>query len=191
MAFPTAIPDRSLQEIAKEEPRWDFATTTQRLTSRDQEAQGSAPSQFVDDSSMTPIQALEMVRGFGRAIQESTPEPQREVVQRVLQRIVITDDRVTDVDVYPVHAEALRWYWRPQPDKFRTSAEYKRRGLACWRTASGRSTDGPRTISGRLAAVRRALTLLAGNALSLRRMADWLPPMSALIRTKGIAAIVG
>jgi hypothetical protein len=32
------------------------------------------------------------------------------------QWIAITDDRVTDV--YPVYAEALRWYWRPQPDKF-------------------------------------------------------------------------
>jgi hypothetical protein len=31
----------------------------------------------------------------------STPEAQREVVQRVFQRIAITDDRVTDVDVYP------------------------------------------------------------------------------------------
>jgi hypothetical protein len=57
---------------------------------------------------MTPIQALELVRGFAKAVQESTPEAQREVVQRVFQRIAITDDRVTDVDVYPVYAEALR-----------------------------------------------------------------------------------
>lgn len=34
---------------------------------------------------------------------------QREVVQRVFRRIVITDDRVTEVDVYPIYAEALRW----------------------------------------------------------------------------------
>jgi hypothetical protein len=39
----------------------------------------------------------------------STPEAQREVVQRVFQRIAITDDRVTDVDVYPVYAEALKY----------------------------------------------------------------------------------
>ena len=76
--------DRSLQEIAEEERRWEFATTT---------------------PGMTPIQALELVRGFAKAIQTSTPEAQREVVQRVLQRIAITDDRVTDVDVYPVYAE--------------------------------------------------------------------------------------
>ncbi len=49
---------------------------------------------------MTRIQALELVRGFAKAIQESTPEAQREVVQRVFLRIAITDDRVTDVDVY-------------------------------------------------------------------------------------------
>ena len=48
---------------------------------------------------MAPIQALELVRGFAKAIQESTPEAQREVVQRVFQWIAITDDRVTDVDV--------------------------------------------------------------------------------------------
>ena len=53
------------------------------------------------------------MRGFAKTIQESTPEAQREVVQRVFQRIAITDDRVTDVDVLPVDAEALRWYWRP------------------------------------------------------------------------------
>ena len=51
-----------------------------------------------------------------KAIQESTPEAQREVVQLVFQRIAVTDDRVTDVDVYPVYAEALRWYWRPRAD---------------------------------------------------------------------------
>ena len=45
---------------------------------------------------MTPIQALELVRGFAKGIQESTPGAQREVVQRVFQRIAITDDRVTD-----------------------------------------------------------------------------------------------
>ena len=85
--------DRSLQGIAEEERRWGFATTT---------------------TGMTPIQALELVRGFAAAVQESTPEAQREVVQRVFQRIAIADDRVTDVDVYPVDAEALRWYWRPR-----------------------------------------------------------------------------
>ena len=70
---------------------------------------------------MTPIQALALVRGFAKAIQESTPEAQREVVQRVFQRIAITDDRATDVDVYPVYAEALRWYWRPRADSNRRS----------------------------------------------------------------------
>jgi hypothetical protein len=80
--------DRSLQAIAEEERRWEFATTTPGIA---------------------PIQALELVRGFAKAIQESTPEAQREVVQRVFQRIAVTDDRVTDVDVYPVYAEALRW----------------------------------------------------------------------------------
>ncbi len=44
--------DRSLQEIAEEERRWEFATTT---------------------PGMTPIQALELVRGFAAAVQESTP----------------------------------------------------------------------------------------------------------------------
>ena len=44
-----------------------------------------------------------------KAIQESTPEAQREVVQLVFQRIAVTDDRVTDVDVYPVYAEALKY----------------------------------------------------------------------------------
>jgi hypothetical protein len=42
--------DRSLQEIAEEERRWEFATTT---------------------PGMTPIQALELVRGFAAAVQES------------------------------------------------------------------------------------------------------------------------
>jgi len=101
--------DRSLQEIAEQERRWEFATTT---------------------PGMTPIQALELVRAFAKAIQESTPEAQREVVQRVFQRIAITDDRVTDVDVYQVYAEALRWYWRPQPDNFRTRLAYGPEGLA-------------------------------------------------------------
>jgi hypothetical protein len=64
---------------------------------------------------------LELVRGFAKAIQESTPEAQREVVQRVFQRIAITDDRVTDVDVYAVYAEALTWYWRPRADSNRRS----------------------------------------------------------------------
>ena len=41
-----------------------------------------------------------------KGIQESTPEAQREVVQRVFEWIAVTDDRVTDVDVYPVYAEA-------------------------------------------------------------------------------------
>ena len=49
--------DRSLQEIADEERSWEFSTTT---------------------PGMTPIQALELVRGFAKAIQESTPEAQRE-----------------------------------------------------------------------------------------------------------------
>jgi len=57
---------------------------------------------------MTPIQALELVRGFAAAVKESTPEAQREVVQRVFQRIAITDDRLTDVEAYPVYAAALR-----------------------------------------------------------------------------------
>jgi hypothetical protein len=109
--------DRSLQEIAEEERRWEFATTT---------------------PGMTPIQALELVRGFAKAIQESTPEPQREVVQRVFQRIAVTDDRVTDVDVYPVYADALRWYWRPQPDKFRTPDECRNGRMARQRSIGGR-----------------------------------------------------
>jgi hypothetical protein len=62
------------------------------------------------------LEPLELVRGFAKAIQESTPEAQWEVVQRVFQRIAITADWVTDVDVYPVYAEALRWYWRPRAD---------------------------------------------------------------------------
>jgi hypothetical protein len=61
------------------------------------------------------------ISGFAKAIQESTPEAQREVVQRVFQRIAITDNCVTDVDVYPVYAEALRWYWRPIVDALRTA----------------------------------------------------------------------
>ncbi len=36
------------------------------------------------------------------------PQAQREVVQRVFQRIAVTDDRVTDVDLYPVYAESHR-----------------------------------------------------------------------------------
>ena len=78
---PRKIRDRSLQEIVEEERRWEFATTT---------------------PGMGPIQALEPVREFAKAIHESTPAAQREVVQRVFQRIAITDDRVTDIDVYPV-----------------------------------------------------------------------------------------
>lgn len=77
--------DRSLQEIGEEGRRWEFATTT---------------------LGMSPVQAPELVRGFAAAVQESTPEEQREVVQRVFQRSAITDDRVTDVDVYPVYADA-------------------------------------------------------------------------------------
>ncbi len=50
---------RSLQDIAEEERRGKFATTT---------------------PGMTPIQALELVRRFAKAVQESTPETQREVV---------------------------------------------------------------------------------------------------------------
>jgi hypothetical protein len=121
----------SLQEIAEEERRWEFATTT---------------------PGMTPIQALELVRGFARAIQESTPETQREVVQRVFQRIAITDDRVTDVDVYPVYAEALRWYWRPQPDEFRTPADFGNGRVASQRSISGHSADGGRTVDRRRSA---------------------------------------
>lgn len=74
---------------------------------------------------MTPIQALELVRGFAKVIQESTPEAQREVVQRVFQRIAITDDRVTDIDVYAVTPRLSGGIWRPQPDKFRTPNEFQ------------------------------------------------------------------
>jgi hypothetical protein len=70
------------------------------------------------------MQALELVRGFAAAVQESNPEAQREVVERVFTRIAIRDDQVVDVDIYPVYAEAFRWYLRPQPDKFRTSIEF-------------------------------------------------------------------
>lgn len=48
------------------------------------------------------LQALELVRGFAAAVQESNPEAQREVVQRVFRRIAIRDDQVVDVDLYPV-----------------------------------------------------------------------------------------
>jgi len=78
---------RSLHEIDEDQRRSDFATST---------------------PGMTPIQALEVVRGFARALQEFTAEAQREVVQPVFQRIGVTDDRITYADVYPVYAEALR-----------------------------------------------------------------------------------
>lgn len=98
--------ENSLREIAEEELRWDSAHTTPGLT---------------------PLQALELVRGFAAAIQESTPEAQREVVQRVFQRISIRDAQVDDVDVNPIYAEALRWYMRPRADSNRQS-RYSSRG---------------------------------------------------------------
>jgi hypothetical protein len=51
---------------------------------------------------------LELIRGLAAAIQETSPEAQREVVLRVSRRIAIRDDQVVDVDLNPVYAEALR-----------------------------------------------------------------------------------
>jgi hypothetical protein len=79
---------------------------------------------------MSPLQALELVRGFAAAIQDSNPDAQREVVERVFTRIAIRDDQVVDVDIYPVYAEAFRWYLRPQPDEFRTPTEFRNGNLA-------------------------------------------------------------
>ena len=74
---------------------------------------------------MSPVQALELIRGLAAPIQETSPEAQREVVLRVFRRIAIRDDQVVDVDLNPVYAEAFRWYLRPQPDKFRPESEYQ------------------------------------------------------------------
>src|ERR1700736_3895197 len=92
--------DKSLGDISEEEGRWDYATST---------------------PGMSPLHALELVRGFAAAVQESTPEAQREVVERVFTRIAIRDDQVVDVDIYPVYAEAFRWYLRPRADSNRRS----------------------------------------------------------------------
>jgi hypothetical protein len=61
------------------------------------------------------------VRGFAAAVQESNPDAQREVIERVFTRIAIRDDQVVDVDMYPVYAEAFRWYLRPRADSNRRS----------------------------------------------------------------------
>ena len=61
-----------------------------------------------------PLQALELVRGFAAAVQKSSPDAQREVVERVFTGIAIRDDQVVDVDIYPVYAEAFRWYYDPE-----------------------------------------------------------------------------
>jgi hypothetical protein len=121
--------------------RWPSTTSTsscsRRLAQRAGSLSGSARTKLSPPTRKTEnprsrrtAKPLELVRGFAAAVKESTPEAQREVVQRVFQRIAITDDRVTDVDVYPVYAEALRWYWRPQPDKFRTATELRNGNLA-------------------------------------------------------------
>lgn len=52
---------------------------------------------------MSPLQALELVRGFAAAVQESDPDSQSEVVLRVFGRVAIRDERVVDVDVYPIY----------------------------------------------------------------------------------------
>ncbi len=121
-----AFRDKSLADISEEEGRWDYATST---------------------PGMSPLQALELVRGFAAAIQESSPDAQREVVERVFRRIAIRDDQVVDVDIYPVYAEAFRWYLRPQPDKFRTPPEGEGRKLAGRRRPSERLTDAWRTLN--------------------------------------------
>src|SRR2546425_8825883 len=54
--------------ISEEEVRWDYATST---------------------PGMSPLQVLELIRGLAAAIQESSPEAQREVVLRVFRRIAI------------------------------------------------------------------------------------------------------
>jgi site-specific DNA recombinase len=95
-----AFRDKSLGDISEEEGRWHYATST---------------------PGMSPMQALELVRGFAAAVQESNPEAQREVVERVFTRIAIRDDQVVDVDIYPVYAEAFRWYLRPRADSNRRS----------------------------------------------------------------------
>jgi hypothetical protein len=76
----------------EEEKRWDYATSTR---------------------GMNPLQALELVRGFAATVQESNPDAQREVIQRVSGRIAIRDDQVVDVDVYPVYAEAFVLFTTP------------------------------------------------------------------------------
>jgi len=47
---------------------------------------------------MSPVQALELIRGLAAPIQETSPEAQREVVLRVFRRIAIRDDQVVDVE---------------------------------------------------------------------------------------------
>ena len=42
---------------------------------------------------------LELVHGFAAALQESNPDAQREVVERVFTRIAIRDDQVVDLDI--------------------------------------------------------------------------------------------
>ena len=49
------------------------------------------------------------------------PEGQREVVQRVFQRIAVTDDRATHVDVYLVYAEASGSIGDPNRTSFESS----------------------------------------------------------------------
>jgi hypothetical protein len=120
-----AFRDKSLADISEEEGRWDCAKST---------------------PGMSPLQALERVRGFSAAVQESSPDAQREVVERVFTRIAIRDDQVVDVDIYPVYAEALRWYLRPQPDKFRTPSEFRNDHMARQRPIDGRWEDGKRTV---------------------------------------------
>jgi hypothetical protein len=84
-----AFRDKSLAAISDEEARWDHAAST---------------------PGMSPVQALELIRGIAAAIQETSPEAQREVALRVFRRIAIRDDQVVDVDLNPVYAEAFRWY---------------------------------------------------------------------------------
>jgi hypothetical protein len=55
-----AFRDRSLAAISEEEGRWDHSTST---------------------PGMSPLPALELVRGFAAAIQDSNPDAQREVVE--------------------------------------------------------------------------------------------------------------
>jgi hypothetical protein len=100
---------------------------------------------------MSPLQALELVRGFAAAVQESSPDAQREVVERVFTRIAIPEMRLSTWTYTRYTPRLSGGIYDPNRTSFELQLNSDLAILLDQHTVGERLADGPRTLNGRLA----------------------------------------